>query len=74
MNIEYVKRINFQYRELQFERLGKITRKKCYLELFKYLRTNGILYSIKEAGVLFTLNDLEQRVIYKLDEIITKYE
>ena len=74
MSIEYVKRINFQYRELKFDRPGKIKRKKCYLELFKYLRTNGISYSIKQAGVLFTLKDLEQRVIYKLDEIITKYE
>ena len=73
MNIEYVQRINFQFRELMVERLGKISKKQWYLEVFKYMHTNGIPYSIKEAGV-FTLNDLEQRVVYKLDEIITKYE
>ena len=56
------------------ERLGKISKKQCYLKLFKYLHTNGIPYSIKEAGDFFTLNDLQQRVVYKLDEIITKYE
>ena len=37
MDIEYVKRINFQYRGLMVERLGKINNKQCYLELFKYL-------------------------------------
>ena len=35
---------------------------------------NGVPYTIKEAGVFFILNDLEQSVVYKLDEIITKYE
>ena len=74
MDIEYVKRINFQYRELMVERLGKINKKQCYVDLFKYLHTNGIPYTIKEAGIFFTLNDLEQRVVYQLDEIITKYE
>ena len=44
------------------------------LGLFKYLRTNGVPYTIKESGVFFTLNELEQRILYKLDEIITKYE
>ena len=42
MSIEYVKRINFQYRELMVERLGKINKKKCYLEMFKYLHKNGV--------------------------------
>ena len=73
MNIEYVKRINFQYRELMVARLGKINKKQCYV-FFKYLRTNGIPYTIKESGVFLTLNDLEQTVVYKLDDIISKYE
>ena len=73
MNIEYVKRIHFQYRELMVERLGEISQKQCYLELFKYLHTNGIPYYIQEAGVLFTLKDLDQRVVYKIDKIISKY-
>ena len=74
MDIEYVKRINFQYRELMVARLGNINKKQCYIELFKYLHTHGVPYTIKEAGVFFTLNDLEQSVVYQLDEIITKYE
>ena len=74
MDIEYIRRINFQYRELMVERLGKINKKQCYLELFKYLHTNGVPYTIKDNGVFFTLNDLEQTVVYKLDEIISKYE
>ena len=74
MDIEYIRRINFQYRELLVERLGKIDKKQCYLELFKYLHTHGIPHTINESGVFFTLNDLEQSVVYKLDEIISKYE
>ena len=50
MNIEYAQRINFQYRELMVARLGKIKKKQCYLELFKYLHTHGIPYTIREAG------------------------
>ena len=34
--------MNFRYRELMVERLGKISKKQCYLKLFKYLHTNGI--------------------------------
>jgi len=74
MDIEYVKRINFQYRELMVDRLSNINKKQCYHDLFRYLRTNGIPYTIKEAVVFFTLNDLEQSIVYQLDEIITKYE
>ena len=74
MDTEYVKRINFQYRKLLVDRQGNINKKQCYLELFKYLHTNGVPYTIKESGVFFTLNELEQRILYKLDEIITKYE
>ena len=37
MDIEYVKQTNFQYRELLVDRLGKINKKQCYLDLFKYL-------------------------------------
>ena len=73
MDIEYVKQINFQYRELMVERLGKINKKQCYLELFKHMHKNGITYTIKESGVYFHVNGLE-RVVYQLDEIITKYE
>jgi hypothetical protein len=54
--------------------LGKIKKKQCYLELFKYLHTNGVPYTVKDSGVFFTLNELEQSVVYKLDEIIAKYE
>ena len=74
MDIEYVRRINFQYREMMVDRLGKIDNNQWYLELFKYLHTNGLPYTIKESGVFVTLNDLEQSVVYQLDEIITKYE
>ena len=74
MDIEYAKRINFQYRELMVDRLGKIKNKQCYLDLFKYLHASKVPYTIKESGVFFTLSDLEQSVVYKLDEIITKCE
>ena len=74
MDIEYIRRINCQYRELLVERLGKINKKQCYLEPFKYLHTNGVPYTIKESGVFFTLNDLIQTVVYELDKIITKCE
>ena len=56
------------------DRLSKINKKECYLELFKYLRTNIVPYTIKYTGVFFTLNDLQQSVVYQLDEIISKYE
>ena len=74
MDIEYVKRINFQYRELMVERLCKINKKQCYLDLFKYLHKNGVPYTVKDSRVFFTLSELEQSVVYKLDEIISKYE
>ena len=74
INIEYIKRINFQYKELMVERLGKIKKKQWYLELFKYLHTNGVPYTVKDSAVLFTLNELEQTVVYELDNIVTKYE
>ena len=74
MNIEYVKRINFQYRELIVDRLSNINKKQCYLELFKNLHENGVPYTNKESGVFFTLNELEQSVVYELDKIISKYE
>ena len=74
MDIEYVKRINFEYRELLVDRLGTINNKQCYVDLFTYLRKNGVPYIVKDSGVIFTLNDLEQRVVYQLDEIIAKYE
>ena len=74
MHINYIKKIIFQYRVMLVDRLGKIDNKQCYLELFKNLYKNGVPYTIKEAGVFFTLNDLEQSVVYQLDEIITKYE
>ena len=74
MDIGYVERINFQYRELMVERLGKINKKQCYLDVFKYLHTNGVPYTVKDSGVFFTLNELEQSVVYKLDDIMTKYE
>ena len=54
----------FQYRELMVERLGKINKKQCYVEVFKYLHKSGVPYTVKEAGVLFTLNNLEQHVVY----------
>ena len=74
MDIEYVKRINLEYREMMVDSLGKTKRKQCYLKLSTYLHTHGIPYTIKESGVFFTLNGLEQTVVYKLEEIITKYE
>ena len=74
MDIEYFKQINFQYRELMVARLGKTNNKQCYLELFKYLHKHGAPHTVKESGVFFTLNDLEQRVVYQQDETITKYE
>ena len=74
MDISYDKQINFQYRELMVGRLSFINKKQCCLDLLRYLHTNGIPYTIKEAGVFFTLNDLEQSIVYQLDEIITKYE
>ena len=55
-------------------RLGKVKKKQCYLELFKYLRTNGVPHTINNNGVFFTRNDLVHSVVYKLDEIITKCE
>ena len=39
MGIEYVRRINFQYREMMVDKLGKIDNKQCFLELFKYVHT-----------------------------------
>ena len=42
MGIEYVKQLNYQYRDLLVERLGQISKTQCYLELFKYLHKNGI--------------------------------
>ena len=74
MDIYYIQRINFQYRELMVDRLSNIDKKQCYLELFKYLHTNGVSYTAKDSGVFFTLNELEQSVVYKLDDIMTKYE
>ena len=74
MGIEYVKRINFLYRELLVDRLGNINKKPCYWVVFKYLHKNGVPYTIKESGFFFTLNELEQSVVYKLDKIITKYK
>ena len=74
MGIEYVRRINFQYREMMVDKLGKIDNKQCFLELFKYVHTKWVPYTVKEAGIFFTLNDLEQRIVYKLHEIISKYE
>ena len=74
MHINYIKKINFQYRVMLVDRLGKIDNKQCYLELFKYLYKNGVPYTIMEAGIFFTLNDLEQGVVYKLDDSISKYE
>ena len=56
------------------EKLERINKKQCYLELFKYLHKHGVPDTIKESGVFFTLNDLEQSIVYKLDEIISKYE
>ena len=74
MDIDYIKQVNFEYRETVVDRVGKSDNKQCYLELFKYLCKHGVPYTIKEAGVFFTLNDLEQSVVYKLDETITEYE
>ena len=74
MDINYIQRIDFQHRELMVDRLSKIGKKQCYLELFKYLHKTGVSYTVKDSGVFFTLNELEQSVVYKLDEIITKYE
>ena len=74
MDIEYVKRIHFHYRELMVDRLSKINKKQCYVDLFKFLRTHGVPYTKKEAGIFFTLNDLEQGVVYQLDDIITRDE
>ena len=74
MDISYDKQINFQYRELLVGRLSFINKKQCWLDLSRYLHANGIPYTIKEAGVFFTLNNLEQSIAYQLDEIITKYE
>ena len=74
MDIEYVKRINFQYRELIVDRLSNINKIHCYHDLFKYLHTKGIPYTIKEAGVFFTLNNLEQSIMHQLDKTITKDE
>ena len=74
MDIEYIQRINFQYRELLVESLGMINKKQFYVDLFNYVHTNGVPYTVKDNGVFLTLNDLEQSVVYKLDEIITQYE
>ena len=75
MDIELIRRIHFQYRELLVDSLSKIDNKQCYLVLFKYLHSNGIPCNVKKkSGVFFTLNLLEQSVVYKLDEVITKYE
>ena len=74
MDRECIRRIIFQYRELLVERLGKINKKQCYLDLFEYLHKNVVPYTVKDSGVFFTLSELEQSVVYKLDEIISKYE
>ena len=74
MDIDYIKQVNFIYRELMVERLGNINKKQCYVDLFKCLHKNRVPYTVKDSGVLFTLNDLEQRIVYKLHEIISKYE
>ena len=62
MDIEHVKRINFEYRELMVARLGKTNKKRCYVELVWYLHKNRVPYTIQEVGVFFTLNELDQSV------------
>ena len=74
MDIEYVKPINFEYRELLVDRLGKINNKQCYVDVLTYLHKHGVPYTLEDSGVLCTLNELEQSVVDELDTIITKYE
>ena len=51
MSIEYINKINLEYREIMVNRLGNIDNKECDLEVFKYLHKQIPHYTVDDFGV-----------------------
>ncbi len=66
--------MNYIDKKKLLKRINDIKSKKIYIEIFKIINEANFKFTINNNGIFFNLLDLEDDIIYKIQDIIINYE
>ena len=67
-------KLSIGYKKEVVRRISLVKKKRCYLEIFRFVVDHGIDYTINTNGVFFNLTAVDDATISKIDNIAKKYQ
>ena len=67
-------KLSIGYKKEVVRRISLVKKKRCYLEIFRFVVDHGIDYTINNNGVFFNLTAVDDATISKIDNIAKKYQ